>query len=486
MLRKAGVMALIGASMVAFAPQAAAADSFNCRASAARVAVQGLQPVEPLVSGNTTECPVSKDGVDQDIPLGGLGTLKVRGARTSTRPFAADATVASVEITGLNLKIEGISASGAGSCTAAPVFSGTVATITLAGQAISPDQLAVMLGNGISGSPAGAIVKIAFNENFAGGRRAVHLQVLPQGGGTALVDAVVAEVALGQVGDPCGASVPPPSGGCPAGSTPLNGYCVIREVVPGGPGTGGPGAGQPCPDGSFEDQGQCVRYVPVGPGGNPLLGTGAFVPLQVALGQSATGANSASPCRNKRFGKGRFAIVGTSKADRITGTNTSDRIFTFAGSDRISGGRGNDCVEAGAGNDRPDGGSGSDYLLGGTGKEIANGGAGTDRIVGDVGNDKLIGGSGSDYVSGGKGRDKLTGDLGNDKLLGGDGNDYIHTGQGRDRVSGGKGSDSINSSTAGPAAKNNCGPGSDTVRVNTNERRRAKNCERIFTNKRAR
>ena len=63
---------------------------------------------------------------------------------------------------------------------------------------------------------------------------------------------------------------------------------------------------------------------------------------------------------------------------------------------------------------------------------------------------------------------------------GGAGTDQINTGNGRDRVRGGSGNDSINAATAGPPARIDCGPGFDTVRINYNERRRLRNCERVF------
>ncbi|MBA2504423.1 MAG: hypothetical protein H0V29_00595 [Thermoleophilaceae bacterium] len=62
----------------------------------------------------------------------------------------------------------------------------------------------------------------------------------------------------------------------------------------------------------------------------------------------------------------------------------------------------------------------------------------------------------------------------------------INTGNGRDIVSGGRGNDSINAATAGPPSRINCGPGVDTVRVNFNERKRTKNCERILATTRVR
>jgi hypothetical protein len=260
------------------------------------------------------------------------------------------------------------------------------------------------------------------------------------------------------------------NGKCPAGSQPgPDNKCVATERTC-GPGTIENGNGQcvvvagQCPSGSARNaQGTCVQTGP------------AEVPLQQVLG-----VRNASPCKNKKFGR-QVGIIGTNRADRITGSNRSDRIFAFGANDRISGGRGNDCVEAGKGSDRIDGSNGADYLLGDTGNDIENGGPGPDRLYGQAGNDKLVGATGNDWLWGGNGRDKLQGGLGNDHLYGGAGRDYIDTGGGRDRVYGGAGNDSINASIAGaPAKLIDCGPGVDTVRINSNERTRVRHCEKVF------
>jgi RTX calcium-binding nonapeptide repeat (4 copies) len=267
----------------------------------------------------------------------------------------------------------------------------------------------------------------------------------------------------------CVVGSPGPNGECPQGSTNNGqGQCVLNERTC-GPGTVENEKGQcvvasgQCANGTRNAQGECVSNGP------------QEVPLQMVLG-----AREGSPCKNKAFGS-QTAIVGTARADRITGTNHSDRIFTFGGNDRVSGGRGNDCLEAGKGSDRFDGSNGADYELAGTGNDIANGGPGPDRLYGEQGNDKLLGASGNDRLYGGPGRDKLQGGLGNDRLYGGPGRDYIDSGGGRDVIFGGPGNDSINVSIAGaPAKLVDCGPGVDTVRVNSDEVKRVRNCEHVF------
>ena len=61
----------------------------------------------------------------------------------------------------------------------------------------------------------------------------------------------------------------------------------------------------------------------------------------------------------------------------------------------------------------------------------------------------------------------------------GAGNDTINAAFGKDRTFGGSGRDFINVATAGPAATVSCGTGSDVARINNNERRRVKGCERV-------
>jgi Ca2+-binding RTX toxin-like protein len=86
-----------------------------------------------------------------------------------------------------------------------------------------------------------------------------------------------------------------------------------------------------------------------------------------------------------------------------------------------------------------------------------------------------------------KGNDKLVGASGNDRLVAGPGRDYIDTGGGRDRVYGGAGNDSINASVAGaPARLIDCGAGVDTVRINSDERKRLRHCEHVFVTSKVR
>jgi Ca2+-binding RTX toxin-like protein len=91
----------------------------------------------------------------------------------------------------------------------------------------------------------------------------------------------------------------------------------------------------------------------------------------------------------------------------------------------------------------------------------------------------MSGGLGDDKIYGGTGNDHLNGGPGTDYLSAGDGNDTINAAFGRDRTFGGAGRDFINIATAGPPASADCGPGPDVARINRNEKKRVKNCERI-------
>ena len=283
------------------------------------------------------------------------------------------------------------------------------------------------------------------------------------------MEVVIAETRIDYHGDVC----TPPAQRCPAGSTFNGEACVIIK-------TETTAVDGQCPAGTTREGDACVRTVVVGaPSSDPGEG-GTVVPMSEVAGVKLT-----SPCRHKRFGR-QVGIVGTNRGDRITGSNRSDRIFVYAGNDRVSGGRGNECIEGGNGSDQLDGSNGSDWLLGGKGNDQLNGGQRSDWMYGGAGNDKLIGSSGSDRLYGGPGRNKIDGEKGNDRMYGGPDRDYITAGNGRDLVRSGGGNDTINASTAGPPAKVDCGKGVDTLRINQNEVRSFKNCERVFVTTRLR
>src|SRR3954454_7790906 len=367
------------------------------------------------------------------------------------------------------LNADVVTAGVQGSCNGgAPGFAdtGSVTNVNINGQPVTTDEPYEQTGNGLNGSPFGQVTKVFFNETSASGstttptqsvtRRAIHVQIL-DGNGHVQFEAVVGEATAGRSGPVC-----QPAPRCPDGTV----YDQSRNVC----------VTQPnCPTDAPKEGDVCVRTVTVvGPPGKGESTGGTVVPLG-----DVKGVKSTSPCRNKRFGS-QVGIVGTNHADRITGSNKSDRIFVFAANDRVSGGRGNDCIEGGLGSDLLEGSTGSDWLLGGAGNDHLSGAQGADYLYGGAGNDKAIGSTGNDHLYGGKGRNVLDGGKGNDVIHGGPDRDYIVAGGGRDRVYGGGGNDDINVAAAGAKAKVDCGAGVDTVRINNNELRSIKHCERIF------
>jgi Ca2+-binding RTX toxin-like protein len=459
-------MVAVGAGMLlTFAPTAAQAAQpvWTCRASA--VAATGLtpKPVEPIVANNTP----TGGCVDSDTTQGvGQSGLDASGgfAQTSIDPDNVPAAVQSLEAKagvdaasigngqGFALSATHVESDATATCAGnTPSFgsSGQVGTVTINGNPVSTDSTITQVGDGVNGSPLGGLIQVHFNEvtQTASGliRRGVHVQILDATGAT-VYDAVIGEAKVASQGLTCSPGIP--DGGCPTGSVELNGVCIITVPIGGGHST-------------------TVTILGANPGGG-FITSPSLLPSSLA---------HRGPCSKKSLHIV-DVIIGTKHGDRITGTNKNDRIMSLGGRDRVSGGRGNDCVEAGGGNDQLDGSNDNDRLYGQTGKDIISGASGKDRLYGGRGNDKLTGGSGNDYESGGVGRDKLTGDLGADRLVGGNGNDYINTDNGRDRVSAGKGNDAVNASTAGRPARINCGKGRDTVRLNHNEMKRAKGCER--------
>jgi hypothetical protein len=309
-----------------------------------------------------------------------------------------------------------------------PVFTGDsrVADITLGGTPIPLDNLVSELTE-ILNPLLGALVEIKVDERIQTADEltinALHIKVI-RGAEPPFIDLVIGQAKIGTNGAVC-------------------------DPTKQNDGSGDP-IGQVCPPGStlIVDRNLCV--IPAGTNGSNLGEIVIGRPFQGPSGGTVLAIDVA----RKRFGKSpclgfggapKFAIVGTNKGDRITGTNFADRIIGLGGNDKLDGGRGNDCIEGRSGNDN------------------ISGALGNDRLYGSTGNDHLNGGPGTDYMSAGSGNDTLNGAFGRDTALGGSGRDFI------------------NVATAGPAAKRvDCGSGrSDVARINNNERRRVKNCERV-------
>jgi RTX calcium-binding nonapeptide repeat (4 copies) len=464
--RAATIAVLAAFAFAALAAQrapAAQAASWQCAGSAASVSVAGATAIAPVVAAPSPACADTQTGLENLAQSLGLPASLLQARTTSAiTSIDPDAGLPAGQRVGAIGRVEGLTltlapatalspgavlrvgvaqAQATAACVSgAPSLAGTsqLASVTLNGTGVSLDNLAASLGALLPGQ----IVDLKVNEQVRGGasltQRALHLRVL-NALRTPLVDIVAGEARVGFDGAVC-------AGGSGSG------------------GTGGSGNElRPCPRGAVLDapRGLCVIRVPAQGGqaasvivvGRPFEGpSGGTV---IALVQARKRFHSS--CLQ---GAGpRYAVVGTSRGDRITGTNRADRILGLAGRDGLDGGRGADCIDGGSGRDVVSGGEGADRLRGGTGRDVLDGGLGRDAVHG---------GSGNDYITGGSDTDRLWGERGRDS---------INAGFGADRVVGGPQRDVINVATAGPPARVDCGTGRDTVRMNNNERRRVRRCE---------
>ena len=515
-LRFLGVAAMAVCTSLWLAPLSAgdtSAPVWTCRASAAYLNAPGQDPgrLEPIVANGATSPPDALQRaqcVDDDAGLphidlgdpaaGDPGQISIDGvfARTRIDPDIAESRLQSTTAAGGVAKVaikaddgseivgaDVTDATAAASCVnGVPTLTGEsrVVNLRIAGTPVPiEDEILLPIVEAINGTPIVMLLHIELNEQVVEGnagsatqsltQRALHVSLFEMNGVPAL-EAVVGEARVDRNGAVCEPPPPPPA--CPAGTTPeppgADGTLVCRQVVTQTP---------PCPSNTVQTpEGQCVIFVPVGTPQERQLAPCPSGQVRDTGNRCRTIPSSRCP---RSFARA-FPIIGTNRRESITGTNVRDKILGLGGRDRISGGRGNDCIEGGSGNDNLDASNGVDFLFGGTGRDILNGGTGNDRLNGDSGADKLTGGSGRDRMNGGSGSDRLSGGLGNDILIGGAGKDYINTGNGRDIVRAGAGNDVINAATAGPAARVDCGRGIDTLRINTNELGRHRNCERVL------
>jgi len=452
----AGLLCALGAALATAGPAAAGApdQTWNCRASAAYVAIPARDRVEPVVAnGSSKTATQSPDRArcadDAGSPADTASDLGLKGpaAETAVNPdrgLAVDQSVTAKSSVadfapcaqGLNLVVHGAHSEATATCTpSGPSLSGSsqVPLVSLNGQVINVTPVEQT----VEQLPTGQLVKIKFNEQTRSGntltQRAVHLEVQDPAG-RVVKDIVVAEARVAGGSEVCDRAA--------------------QEATAAAEGADGfTGSHNPCIKGSEYDAARNLCVITRERDGNLANGRETVTVVgrpyagpsggRVALPSEAPKSVKKSTCLK---GKGvKFIVLGTKRSDRITGSNRPDVIFGLGGKDKISGGRGNDCIV---------------------------GGKGSDRLAGAQGKDTLIGGAG---------RDKLDGGSEADKLMGGSGRDFINSANGRDKVYGGKGNDAINVSTAGPAAKVKCGKGKDTVRFNHNERRRVKGCERRYS-----
>jgi Ca2+-binding RTX toxin-like protein len=448
-----GLGAVCGTLALASVPGAAAAQAadpgFTCRASTVRAQLLTGAPIEPLAANRSgarcADDTVGLEDLGRALP-GDLG-LDAAFASTATNGAAvpaaravearAAAALVSVPGTAGTLKVEGVSASVTGTCAGgAAKLSGasSVARITLAGHELPTDQVVTQVLSGISGSPAGAVLRIVPSEEVRTGagadagrtRRALHVTIGLAG--QTLLDAVVGEASAGTA----------------------DSACTTTRATPGGGGSGGGGAGDGGAGGALGNPSSGFPVAGFPFGGGRAVTLADLSPLGIGAGH---------PCRNRRYGRS-IALVGSSRRDRMSGSNRADRMFGLRRGDSLSGAIGRDCIDGGRGRDR------------------LSGSLGADLLIGAAGRDRMWGGPGRDRVRGERGGDVVNGESGNDRLRGGRGNDTLSTGFGRDRVWGGRGNDTINAATAGPRQVVDCGRGRDEVRLNFGDRQR--NCERVF------
>jgi RTX calcium-binding nonapeptide repeat (4 copies) len=457
----AGLLCALGAGLLSAGPaQAGVADQmWNCRASAAYVAIPGQDRTEPVLANGSsrtkTESPDRGRCADDDgTPVGAGAELGLQAptATTAIHPdggLAVDQKVAAkasvVDFApgrqGFSLVVRGARSEAAGACTAnGPAFTGSsvVPFVRFNDRALDLRALEPV----VEQLPTGEVVSIKLNEQTRAGnslvQRAVHVEVKNELG-QVVREVVVAESRV--------------SGGKEVCDRAAQEDAADDNGDGSGDGGGADDAGEPCIRGAEydEDRNFCIitreRDNNLANGretiavvGKPFEGPSGG---RVALPGEAPASARKSTCLKRKGVK--FLVLGTKRSDRITGSNRADVIFTFGGNDKVSGGRGNDCIVGGAGND---------------------------RLGGSIGKDTLIGGRGGDNLNGGSEADKL---------MGGAGSDSINAAFGRDKVSGGRGADAINVATAGPAARVRCGKGKDVARFNFNERRRVKGCERRYS-----
>jgi len=457
------LMATVAALLTAPAANAFTSQPvWKCRGSAVWASVSGNNRVEPIVANGNINTAKGANPDHQQCAPGEAGAGNTATQIGIPQDFIGASTAAAVttlapelglaidQKAGATARVENLTVQlqqggtitlgvgvaksvAAGSCkpgSKVPVITGSseVLNITLGGQKIELDGLVKAIADVLA--PLKPIVEVIPNERIVGADgsltvRALHVKVLQgDGSGPPVVDLVVAESKVGPNGP----------------------VCDPDKQIPGGDDDDDT---KVCPDGAKLDAAKGVCIISGATSGSsfgdivtgkPFQGPsgGTVVPLDIArklYGRSPCLAGGGRPL---------FAIVGTNKADRITGTNIADRIIGLGGNDKLDGGRGNDCVE------------------GRTGGDNISGGLNNDKLYGSTGNDHLNGGPGSDLESAGAG------------------NDTINAAFGRDRALGGSGKDFVNIATAGPPASANCGPGPDVARINKNERKKIRGCERVY------
>ncbi len=431
-----------------FASPAAANDG-TCRASAARASLPTGTTAEP-VRANAAGTPCTSQSASTVSPTT-IQTVSADAVGAFTDE--AGAALASAAHATATLGPLTVSATAVEATATAPCGGTATGSSRVAGLVVNGTPIVVPPGDASQTIPLGPLGSVVLNEEVKEGAKLTRraIRVTTPGGEAVLAEAIASP-------GTCEAAAPPPV--CPPGAT----YDASRNVciVTSGSGGTGPGSNNGGNGGNGSNGGNNGSNGSNGGNTNTntntssggVNGTAVSAPFQGPQGGTVMPLEMArqiapnSVCLKGKKGP-KFAIVGTAGKDKITGTNAKERILLLAGNDNAEGGRGDDCI---------DGGAGGDTMSGALGK---------DRIIGGKGNDHLVGGSAADFLQGGAG------------------NDTIHSGYGKDVIDGGAGVDKINAATAGPASKTiKCGKGRDKIRVNRNERKKARSkkagCEKVY------
>jgi Ca2+-binding RTX toxin-like protein len=181
------------------------------------------------------------------------------------------------------------------------------------------------------------------------------------------------------------------------------------------------------------------------------------VPLMIAAALLGLGSASAVAASEVVGDDGNNTLVGTSKADQLYGRGGDDTLDGRGGNDDLDGGPGADTFRGGPGNDAVS-------YTGTAAVKVTLDGRRNDGAAGE--NDNV--GSDVEAVYGADGDDTLTGTRRPETLDGGPGDDRIDGRGGVDGLYGGAGDDDIDAAD-GDIDTVDCGPGTDTVRVDAGD-----------------
>jgi Ca2+-binding RTX toxin-like protein len=213
------------------------------------------------------------------------------------------------------------------------------------------------------------------------------------------------------------------------------------------------------------------RYVADGGSGNDTLQSGVPTALPNFISDNFKG------------GSGSDTLLGESGDDTLEGETGNDTLKGNAGNDTLKGDAGHDILQGFGDDDTLDGGADNDTVQGGDGFDTASY-SGRDVGVtvrldgfandGSAQDDGPAGGrdnvsSDVERILGSPRNDTLVGDAGEQTLIGNAGNDEITGGSGRDTISGGGDNDTLDTRDGVEERSIDCGPGTDTARVDLQE-----------------